>query len=92
MRLIGVTRKPLRQQPLQLELDRRNCVRVEELTKVLAAEQLVEQVAVERQRLRAALGEWLIALVHVLGHIREEERGGEGGRPLGVDGYDTDLS
>ncbi len=74
MRFVDVAREAFGEQPLQLELDRCDRLRVEQLAKILAAEQLGEQVAVEGQGLGAALGQWLVALVHEVGDVREQER------------------
>src|SRR5258708_40351736 len=56
VRFVDVAGEAFGEQPLQLELDRRDRLRVEQLAKVLAAKQLGEPVAVERQRRGAALG------------------------------------
>src|SRR5205823_2505380 len=92
VRLVDVPRKSLRKQTLQLELDSGDRLRVEQLAQVLAAQQLGEEVAVEGQRLRAPLGQRLVALVHVLGDVREQQRRRERRGALGIDGDDTDLA
>ena len=63
---------------------------VDQLAQLLLAEQLAQQVAVERQRRRAALGGGRVALVHVGGDVVEQQRGGErrGGRGLDFDERD----
>src|ERR1700687_5851203 len=73
VRLVRIARKTFRKEALQFQLHGGDGRRVEELSQVLAAEQLCQQLAVECQRLRAALGQRRVALVHELGHIREEE-------------------
>ena len=62
----------------QLPLDLGERIGVDQLAQLLLAEQLAEQVAVERERLRAALGRRRVVLVHVGGDVVEEERAGEG--------------
>ena len=51
--------------------------RVDEVAQLLLAEQLLEEVAVEGERLRPPLGERRVVLVHVGGDVVEEERRGE---------------
>ena len=55
MSFVGVAWEALRQQPLQLQLHRRDRLWIEELAQVLASEKLGQELAVERQRLGAAL-------------------------------------
>jgi hypothetical protein len=64
--------------------------RVDQVAQLLLAEQLAQQVAVERQRGGAALGVGRVALVHVGGDVVEQQRGGErrGGRRLDLDERD----
>ena len=75
---------------LQVVLDARERAGVDQLAQLLLAEQLAQQVAVERQRRRAALGVGRVALVHVGGDVVEQQRGGErrGGRGLDLDERD----
>src|SRR5262249_2547476 len=47
--------------------------RIEQLAQLLLAEQLAEEVAVEREGLCPALGERRVALVHVGGHVVEQQ-------------------
>ena len=91
MRLVRIPRKAFRQQALQLQLDLGDRLRVEELAQVLATEQLGEQLAVERERLRPPFGERRVALVHELRHVREQQRGRERRGALGVDRHDANL-
>ena len=58
----------------QLPLDLVDGVLVEQVAKRLAAEQLAEQVAVERERLGTPFGRRRVVLVHVGGDVVEEER------------------
>ena len=71
----------------ELRLDLGQRVRVEQVAQLLLAEQLAEEVAVERERLRAPLGGGRVVLVHVGGDVGEEERRGErrGRRRLDLD-------
>src|SRR5580765_6936642 len=74
----------------QVRLDLLERPRVDEVAELLLAEQLPEQVAVERQRLRAPLRRRRVVLVHVRRDVVEEERGriGRGRRGLDVDHVD----
>ena len=71
----------------QLPLDLGERLGIDQFAQLLLAEQLAEQVAVERKRLRAPLGGRRVVLVHIGGDVVEEERGGErrGGRGLDLD-------
>ena len=62
----------------QLPLDLGERIGIDQLAQLLLAEQLAQQVAVERERLRAALGRRRVVLVHVGRDVVEEERAGEG--------------
>src|SRR5687767_318218 len=63
---------------------------VDQLPKLLLAQQLAQEVAVEGKRLRAPLRRRRVVLVHVVGDVVEEERDriGRGGRRLDVDEVD----
>jgi len=71
----------------QLCLDLLECVGVEQVAQLLLAEQLAQQVAVERESLRAPFGRRRVVLVHVGRDVVEEERSrvGRGRRGLDVD-------
>ena len=75
--------RPLRQ-PLEVGLDRGQRPGVDQVAQLLLAQQLAQQVAVERQRLGAPLGGGRVVLVHVRRHVLEQQRPGErrGGRRL----------
>ena len=75
-------------------LDLLERARVDQVAQLLLAEQLAQQVAVERQRLGAPLGGRRVVLVHVGGDVVEEERGAirRGGRRLDVDEVDLRAS
>ena len=77
--------------PAQLRFHVLDRSAIEEIPELLLPEELAQQVAVERERLRAPLGRRRVVLVHVRGDVVEEERGrvGRGGRRLHVD--DVDL-
>ena len=75
MELVGIARVAA-----QLLLDVGERVRVDQLAQLLLAEQLAQQVAVERERLGAPLGRRRVVLVHVGGDVVEEERARERGR------------
>ncbi len=64
-------------QPLQLQLELGEGIAVEQLAQLLGPEQLAQQVAVEGQRLRPAVDQRRIALVHVRGDIVEQQRARE---------------
>ena len=85
MELVGVPRAAG-----ELPLDLGDRVRVEQVAQLLLAEQLAEQVAIERQRLRPPLGRRRVVLVHVGRDVVEEERGRvrRRGRALDVDEVD----
>jgi hypothetical protein len=74
----------------QLLLDLLERRRVEEVAQLLLPEQLLQQIAVEGERLGAALGERRVVFVHVRGDVVEEKRGGEGRRGRGLDVDDVD--
>ena len=73
----------LGREELQVALDSVQGARVDEVAQLLLAEQLAQQVAVQRQRRGPALGRRRVALVHVGGDVVEQQRGGKrrrGGR------------
>ena len=72
---------------LEVRLDLLRARRVDQLAQLLLAEQLAQQVAVERQRGRPALGVGRVALVHVGRDVVEEQRRRERrrGRRLDLD-------
>ena len=79
-------------QRLERELEVGQRLGVEQLAQLLLAQQLAQQVAVERQRAGAALGERRVAVVHVRGDVVEEEAARERARPLRLDAVDRDLA
>ena len=83
--LVGVAGPATVDQPLQLELEVGQHARVDQLAQLLGPEQVAQQVAVERQRRRPALGQRRVALVHVDADPAEQQRLGERGRPWRLD-------
>ncbi len=79
-------------EPLQVRLDLVQRRRVDQVAELLLAEQLPEQVAIEGQRGRAALGVGRVTLVHVGGHVVEEERRGERRGALGLGLHQRELA
>jgi hypothetical protein len=77
-------------QALEVGLDLGQRVGVDQVAQLLLAEQLAEQIAVERQCRRAPLGVRRVALVHVGRDVVEQERRGErrGARRLHLDERD----
>ena len=71
----------------ELRLDLGEGCRVEQVAQLLLPEQLAQKVAIERERLRSALGRRGVVLVHVGRHVGEEQRRGERrcGRGLDLD-------
>ena len=69
MKLISIARPSPLHRPLELRLDFLDSVRVEKIAQIFLAEELAEKAAVERQRLRSALGERRIAFVEVGGDV-----------------------
>ena len=63
--------------PCELRLDRLDRARVEQVAQLLLPEQVAQHGAVERQRLRAALGRGRVALVEVGRRVGEHERARE---------------
>ncbi len=89
---IGRAGGTLLDQRLQLQLQFRQRVSVEQLTQLLRPQELTQQVAVKRQRLRPPVQQGRVALVHVGGDVVEEQRGREGRSARGLDADDADLS
>src|SRR6185312_14417359 len=75
----------------ELALDLVERARVDQLAQLLLAEQLAQQVPVERQRLRLALGRGRVVLVHIGGDVVEEQRGRVGRGRGGLDVDEVDL-
>ena len=76
---------PAGREPLQVALGILDDLRVEQLPQVGLAEQLGEQRRVQGQRLRPALGQRCVALVHERADVAEQQRPGERRRGAGLD-------
>ena len=74
----------------QLEVGQR--IGIEQLSQLLLAEQLTEQVAIERQRPGPTLGDRRVAVIHVGGHVVEHQAAGERRRSRRFDAVDGDLA
>ena len=61
-------------EPLELAFGACQHVDVEQVAQLVAAEQLPQQVGIERQRGRAAFGQRRVVLVHVLPDPAEQQR------------------
>jgi len=70
---IGRPTGTLWRQPGNLELQLRQRVAVQQLTQLLGAEQLAQQVAVQGERLGSPVHERRVAFVHVLGDVVEHQ-------------------
>ncbi len=90
--LVDRARRALRGQRLERQLEIGQCLGIDELAQLLLAEQLAEQVPVEGQRLRAALGQRRVAVVHVGGHVVKQERARERRGARRLDRVDDDLA
>ena len=92
VQLVDVAGQATLDEALQLELEVGEHVGVDELAQLLGAEEVAQQVAVERERGGPALGERRVAGVHVDGDPPEHQRLGERRRLLAVDGHEPDLA
>ena len=90
--LVDGARLPLVEQRLQALLGLVERRRVEELAELFLAEQLPEEIPVERERLGPALRERRVAFVHVGGDVVEQERRGHRGRRRRLHAVDADLA
>src|SRR6476659_565042 len=75
----------------QLSFDVGHGSRVEQVAQLLGAEQLPEELPVERKRLRAPFCRRRVVLVHVRGDVVEEEGRGERRRGRSLDLDDVHL-
>ena len=87
MELIRVPRAPA-----QLLLDLFERPGVDQVAQLLLPEQLLQQVAVERENLGPPLRARRVVLVHVVGHVVEEERGRVRRRAGGLDVDEVELA
>ena len=89
---VEARRLPLVGQRLEAQLEVGQRVGVEQLAQLLLAEQLAQQVAVERQRAGATLGDRRVAVVHVGGDVVEQQAARERRGADGLDAVDRDLA
>ena len=87
-----VVAAPVLGERLERQLEVGECRRIEQLAQLLLAKKLAQQVAVEGQRLRPALGQRRVAVVHVRRDVVEEQRARERRGANGLDGVDGDLA
>ncbi len=84
MGLVRVTSLTALHQPLQFKLHIRQHVGIKKLPQLLCAQQVAQQLAVERQRRGTTFRQRRIAFVHVHGDPREKQRLRERRRAVGV--------
>src|SRR3954452_19682137 len=77
---------------LQLQLELIESVGIEQLAQLRFAEELAKLRLIDRQRLRAALGQRRIAVVDEIRDVAEEQRGGERRGLLGVGADHADVA
>ena len=92
MGAVGVPHAPLGIGRLQLGLDLVQRGRIQQRRQLVLAQQLAQQLAIQRQGLRAPLGQGRVPLVHVRGHVREGQRPRERRRGRRVDLDDAHLA
>src|SRR5438874_3571296 len=79
-------------QRTQRRLDLRERVDVDQLAQLLLPEQLAQELAIERQRLRTPLRGRRVVLVHIGRDVVEEERRGERRRRRRLDVDEIELA
>ena len=77
---VGVARLVVRVERLQLLLDFFERRPIQQLAKIRAAENLFELRLIDGKRLRAAFRERRVAIIYIVGDVREQQRAGEGRR------------
>ena len=92
VKLIGVACPAAIDQQLEFELKVSEHLGIEQLTKLLRAEHVAQQLPIERQRRCSALGDRGVAFVHVDGDPREQQRLRKRGRLIGVDRHHAHLA
>ena len=92
MDLVGRAGRALLGQRLQLQLQLGQRLGIEQLAQLLRAQQLAQQVAVERERLGPPVEQRRVALVHVGGDVVEQQRRGEGRGARRLDAHHADLA
>ncbi len=92
MHVVAVPSATALGQVLQLELELGERDRVDQLAQVLGAEELAQELPIERERGGAPLGHRCVRRVHVDRDPAEQQGLRERGRPRGVDRDDVDPS
>ena len=92
MDLVDGRRRAILDQRLERQLEIGQGVGVEQLAQLLLAEQLAQQVAVERERAGPALGQRRVAVVHVRRDVVEQQAARERARLRCLDAVDGDLA
>ena len=92
MHFVDGAGQAVRRQALEVELEVGEHAGVDQLAQLVGAHQVAEQVAVERERGGAALGERRVVLVHVRGDPAEQQRLSERRRLRRVDRHHPDLA
>ena len=86
MQLVGTSRRAAK-----LGLHLLESPRVDQVSKLLLAQELLQQVSIEGQGLRPPLRKRRVVFVHVSGDVVEEERGRIGRRARRLDLDEIDL-
>jgi hypothetical protein len=92
VQLVGVAGAAALDAALELVLDVDERGGVEQVAQLLGAEQLAQQVAVERQRRGSPFGQRRVVVVHELADPGEQQRLGERRRAGGLDGHGPDAA
>ena len=79
-------------QALQLRFERGQRVGVEKIAQLGRSQQRLQLRLVDRQRLRAPLGQRRVAVVQVIGDVPEQQRGREGRRRRRVHRHHAHLA
>ena len=77
VQLVGAAGTTSFAEALQLELEVGEHAGVQQLAQLLRAEQVAQQIPVEREGCRPPLGERRVALVHEIADVRKQQRRGE---------------
>ena len=89
---IDVAGRAIGLEVLQLQLELRERVGVEQLAQLDLAEELAELRGIDGERLRASLRERRVALVDEVADVLEEQRRREGRRRPRIDRHDADVA
>ena len=74
---VGMLRDAVRREVLELQLELVERVSIEQLAQLGLTEELAQLQRIDRERLRAPLGQWRVALVDEVADICEQQRGRE---------------